>query len=140
MSQIVQEFDLQIPRFLDLRIPEVRQERNEASEIWHKKQRAVRETIRKREQNRLAVLKAEKQRLLDAKELRKATRQARIANRRFKSLVRCEVVEMLERPRGPRTVGQLDKACSRSRKDIESAIRWLMNNSRIFCNGRKYTL
>ena len=132
--------NLQLPRFLDLSIPEVRKERNEASEIWHKKQRAVRETIRKREQNRLVVLKAEKQRLLDAKEFRKATRQARIAHRRFKALVRSEVVEMLERPRGPRTVGQLDKVSPRLRKDIESAIRWLMNNNRIFCNGRKYTL
>jgi len=139
MSQIALA-NLQLPRFLDLSIPAVRKERNEASESWHKKQRAVRETMRKREQNRLAVLKAEKKRLLDAKEFRKATRQARIANRRFKALVRSEVVEMLERPRGPRTIGQLDKTSSRSRKDIESAIRWLMNNSRIFCNGRKYSL
>ena len=130
---------LTIPPFLDLSIPEVAERRRETTrEYWSKVDRDERHKamLAKR---RVDQMREERDRLERERAERRQVRHNRKANRIERAGDRAVIIELLSRPNGPNTIGQLDKACSLDRKRIMSALRWLKKHNRITTTGRRYS-
>ena len=137
---------LDLPWWLDHRDNNPRRDEFLALKAQRDKERRDFEQRARAKQTRektAAAKRAEAYRLeRDKLEADKAARRKLRADRKANKLERIEdravVVELLRRPAGPRTIGQLDKACGLDRKRIMSALRWLKRKGRITTEGRRY--
>ena len=134
---------LEIPRFLDRRIPEIQKQFEERRKIEEASERRKGIYKRRKAEREAARLKMERDKLEAAKRERRELRERRKVNAEQRLEDRAIVLERIRALRAlgiPTTVGQIEKRTQPriDRMRVMSAIRWLIRNGRITTQGRRY--